>query len=237
MYEQLHQTTTRSLLSSPALDDMSGAFRDRAHAARVLLELGVLQGESQPHLVVFSPGGHAVAREIERICEIPLTRAAVAEFSSPWPGGPVFGAAAFDGTVIVDEELKERCSVSRQEFLRLVEGAYERVSGIVEKTNRGAAFPVLDGQTAVVVDDGWSSSLAIRSAMAAVRHAGAPRVVLVLPVGQRTSVRLLSRSADLTYCASLRSCLGDLSDAYGPPLLPSLSSSHTWKSSASRVPR
>ena len=207
--------STAALRSARTLDDIDGNFRDLAHTARFLLRRGILV-ERQPHLVAFSPGGLALAREIERSSEIPLTRAAVAEFPPPWPGGPVLGAAAFDGTIVVDEDLKELCSVSREEFHRLVEGAYERVAELVEADRDSGAFPDLNGQTAIVVDDGLSATLATRSAMAAVRNAGAPRVVLVLQMGQRRSVQQLSRLADLTYCASLRSSCGYLSAARAP---------------------
>jgi predicted phosphoribosyltransferase len=222
MHETRHVRSTPSLKSSRALDDMDSTFRDRPHAARYLLDLGILRGESRPHLVAFTPGGLKVAREIERLSEIPLTCAPVAEFSPPWPGGPVFGAAAFDGTVVVDEELKRFCSVSRDEYHRLVEGAYERVAGLVEENEDGAAFPDLKGQTAIVVDDGRSGPLAVRSTIAAVRNSGAPRVVLGLPMGERRCVRQLSRIADMTYCASLRSGRGNLSAAYAPANLHSL---------------
>jgi predicted phosphoribosyltransferase len=216
---------------------MDSTFRDRAHAARFLLDLGILKSESRPHLVAFTQGGLEVAREIERLSEIPLTCAAVAEFSPPWPGGPVFGAAAFDGTVVVDEELKRFCSVSRDEFHRLVEGAYERVAGLVENYEDGAAFPDLKGQTAIVVDDGRGGPLAARSAMAAVRNAGATRVVLGLPMGARRCVQQLSRIADMTYCASLRSSRSNLSAAYAPANLSGLLSHYARYTSGIRAPR
>ena len=130
--------------------------------------------------------------------------AAVTALAPAWLGGPIFGAAAFDGTVVIDAALKAACSVSRENYQRNVEAAYESLAELVDHYRGDRPFPDLSGGTAIVVDDGLSVPLVTRVAIAAARNAGARRVVLALPTGHRYGVQQLMQSADLTYCASLR---------------------------------
>jgi predicted phosphoribosyltransferase len=216
MQAAIDQARLGLLKSSKTLDDIDGTFRDRAHAGRCLLDMGLLAREVNPQLVAFGPGGMVVAREMCRVSREPVAFAEVAELAPPWLGGPVFGAAAFDGSVVVDHELKDLCSVTREEFHRLVEQAYEVVARLVERRRGEMGFPDLRGRTAVVVDDGLSAPFAARAAIAAVRNAGAHRVVFALPVGYRRTMLGLCSVADLVFCASLRSPGRELSAAYAP---------------------
>lgn len=203
---QLQRTNSERVIlkSARVLDNIDDAFRDHVHAAHFLLDMGILLGETRAHLISFAPGGHSVAQVIANTSGVLLDQAAVTALSPAWLGGPIFGAAAFDGTVVIDEELKAACSVSRHDFHRNVERAYETLAELVEQSRGDSPFPDLSLQTAIVVDDGLSSPLVTRVAMAAARNAGARRVVLAMPIGHRHDVQQLTQWADLTYCASIR---------------------------------
>jgi putative phosphoribosyl transferase len=187
-----------AMMASPVSE---GRVRADMHAASLLLDWQGLRAERCPHLVAFTKPGMMVAQDIARICNCPLDYAAVAELPPCWPGGPVLVAAAFDGTVIVDEELRSECEVSVGEQDRLLEKAYERVASLLEAEAFEQEFPDLSGKTAIVVDDGLSSELATRVAIAAVRNAGARRVVLALPKGARKNVQPLWKLTDRIYRA------------------------------------
>ncbi len=209
-----HQPRSFLFKSVQALQDMNGTFRDRAHAGRLMIEWGVMQGEPSPYLIASTPGGLVVAEEMARISKTPVSFARVQELEPPWPAGPIVGAVAFDGTLVVDEVLRDLCSVTRDDFRRLIDSAFARISSSPLQGVRSNGFPSLRERTAIIVDDGLAGPLTLRVVVALARNAGARRVVLSLPVGHRRMVKRLSEAADLTYCASLRSSRGDLAAAY-----------------------
>jgi predicted phosphoribosyltransferase len=194
---------TNSLRSARALDDVEEPFRSAAHAAEFLLQMGLMLGEVSPHLIAFTAGGTLLADELAARCGCPSVFAPVGEIHSPWIGGPTLGAVAWDGTLLIDGVIKAACGVSSEEFRKLLENAYDRTKAILDARLGEGAFPDLREQTAIVVDDGCAAPIVTRVAIAAARNAGARRVVVAVPGGQRHSIRSVANAADITYCANL----------------------------------
>lgn len=176
-----------------------------AQVAGHLIDMGILSSEWRPKLLAFGEGGWLLAREISRISGVEAAFVAVAELAPAWPGGPVFAAAAFDNTVIVDDAMKEICAVSRNQFHKLVEAAYQQVSEIARRHGAETTSPDLCKRTAILIDDGLSTLLATRAAIAAMRNGGAQRVVFVAPAAARRNMQQLADEIDLSYCGTQRS--------------------------------
>jgi predicted phosphoribosyltransferase len=54
------------------------------------------------------------------------------------------------------------------------------------------------------VDDGLASGFTMRVAVAALRNAGAGRIVVAVPTAHRHSAEMITRDVEALYCANIR---------------------------------
>jgi putative phosphoribosyl transferase len=169
-------------------------FEDRTHAGRLLAD-ALLDHASDDVVVLALPrGGVVVGVEVARALSAPLDLVIPRKVGHP--DFPEYGIAAVAeaGEVVANEA--ETARVDRGWFERAV--AAQRA----EAQRRRAAYlggrPAMDlaGRTAIVVDDGIATGLTMRAAVRDVRHRGAARVVVAVPVAPADAVAALRASVD-----------------------------------------
>src|SRR2546429_63803 len=161
---------------------VSGRFRDRAEAGRLLGErLGPLAGRGDVVVLALPRGGVPVAREVARALGAPLDVFLVRKLGLPGQPELAMGAIASGGTRVLNEELVRE--------LRLDDALIERVAEReeAELVRREQAYrgerppPDLRDRTVVLVDDGLATGATMRAAVAAVRSREPERVVVAVP--------------------------------------------------------
>lgn len=162
---------------------MQPLFHDRAAAGRVLAEV-----VPQAELVVgVARGGVAVAAEVARALEVPLTAVDVERVDD---FGRRLGAATANGPpylLVPEAEVEGVLARARLEAERL------------EARLEHARLPV-EGRDALVVDDGAITGLTLAAACAWAGAAGATRVVAAVPVAHVEGLRRLAEAADEVVC-------------------------------------
>ena len=114
--------------------------------------------------------------------------------------GVGFGAVAFDGSVLLDPA--RAATVGEQAVAQGIAATRARVERR-QRLFRGAAAPLaLAGRPAILVDDGIAAGLTMRAAVAAVRKAGAGRIVIAVPTAQWETLERLD--ADVVVCPNVR---------------------------------
>ena len=188
----------------PELRDRVGVFRDRSHAGQVLA--GMLAGfrAGDAALLAIPAGGLPVAAAIAPALELPLDVAVVSKITLPWNTEVGYGAVAFDGTVRINRDLSRRLALGEEEIGRGIAATLAKVRRRVAELGGADCAPDLSRRTAILVDDGLASGFTMRTAVEAVRKAGAIRVVVAVPTGSLHSVEDLAREADDLYCANVR---------------------------------
>ncbi|MER6973152.1 phosphoribosyltransferase [Nocardioides sp. NPDC000445] len=158
-------------------------FEDRVDAGRRLgRRLAYLRGEGA--VVLGLPrGGVPVAFEVAQELHAPLDVIVVRKLGLPFQPELAMGAIGEGGYEVLDRPLIAHAGVTDQE-LHLVESRERsELESRVRRLRRGRDPLDLTGRVALIVDDGIATGATARVACEAVRHKGARRVVLAVPVG------------------------------------------------------
>jgi putative phosphoribosyl transferase len=198
----------------PKLRNRIRVFRDRALAGKVLA--GMLEEFRSSHAMVMGipAGGIAVAVEIARELHLPLEIAVVSKITLPWNSEAGYGAVAFDGTVILNEEFLSRLNLNDQEIQTGIKKTEQKVSRRVTMFRGNRPFPDFK-RPIILVDDGLASGFTLRVAIKALRGNGATNLILAVPTAHSESVQMILEEVEAIYCPNLRSGLSfAVADAY-----------------------
>jgi len=198
----------------PKLRNRVQVFRDRASAGKVLAGMLVEYQGSDAVVMGIPAGGMAVAVEIARELHLPLDIAVVSKITLPWNTEAGYGAVAFDGTVILNEELLSRLNLSDQEIQAGIKNTEQKVSRRVTMFRGDRPLPDFK-RPIILVDDGLASGFTLRVAIKALRRNGATNLILAVPTAHSESVKRVVEEVEAIYCSNLRSGLSfAVADAY-----------------------
>lgn len=191
--------TWRSRLGE-ARDGRPLFFADRREAGRRLAPFLTHLKERDAVVLGLPRGGVPVAAEVAASLEIPLDVIVVRKLGAPWQPELAMGAIGegdvrvlneevvslygLDESLIGDVEAKERAELRRR---------------VGEFRGSDPAIP-LDGQTAVIVDDGVATGSTALAAVDVARALGARRIVVAAPVASRRAADMLGERADEVVC-------------------------------------
>ncbi|TNY36521.1 phosphoribosyltransferase [Thermomonospora catenispora] len=182
-------------------------FADRAEAGRVLGELLMPHGLSDPLVLALPRGGVPVAAEVAGRLGGPDRPAAMDVLVTRKIGYPLqpelgVGAVAEGGEPVFDRSLLERLGLTEADLADTVARERAELARRVHVYRGGRPLPDPAGRAVVVVDDGLATGVTARAALRAVRARGPARLLLAAPVGAPDSVRALAGEADeIVVCA------------------------------------
>jgi putative phosphoribosyl transferase len=178
----------------------SQTYPDRVTAGRYLATALVRERLVRPVVLALPRGGVPVACEVADALLAPLDVLLVRKLGAP--GQPELGLGAIsEGDVeVVDDRLLAALQVSPQTLSAIAARERAELDRRVA-LYRGDRTPIdVDDHDAVVVDDGIATGGTARAAIEVLRHRGARRVVVAVPVAPADTVEELSRLADLVVC-------------------------------------
>jgi putative phosphoribosyl transferase len=202
------------IVDLPKLRNRVRVFRDRASAGKVLA--GMLEKYRGSHAMVMGipAGGMAVAVEIARELDLPLDIAVVSKITLPWNSEAGYGAVAFDGTVMLNEELLSRLNLSNQEIQAGIKKTEQKVARRVAMFREDRPLPDFK-RPIILVDDGLASGFTLRVAIKALRQNNATNVILGVPTAHSESIQMILEEVEAIYCPNLRSGFSfAVADAY-----------------------
>ncbi|SFP84174.1 Predicted phosphoribosyltransferase [Variovorax sp. OK605] len=162
-------------------------FQDRADAGRRLAEfLTHYRGAPRTVVLALPRGGVPVGVEVARALNLPLDVLVVRKLGFPGHEEYAAGAIAAGGVRVTGEpgvDLSRTCDREQRELARR------------ERAYRGDRAPlVLQGMTAILVDDGLATGLSMRAAIIAARSLGASTVVAAVPVGNAPACQAMKEA-------------------------------------------
>jgi putative phosphoribosyl transferase len=177
-------------------------FADRAEAGRALAErLGFYRGTDSV-VSALPRGGVPVAAEVARALGLPLTLTLVRKVGVP--GHEELAAAAIAGPkgeyMIENKAIVRAAGLDREHLDALAMHERDELRRRADRYLAGRAEVPVAGRTVLVIDDGLATGATMEAAVAALRAAGAEKVLVAVPVGAADTVAKLTRVADEVLC-------------------------------------
>lgn len=170
-------------------------FEDRKDAgqqlAKKLLEYA---GMRDVLLYALPRGGAVVAAEIAKELHLPFDVIVTRKVGAPWDEEYAIGALAETGECIWNEA--ERASVDQQALARIVEREQKEAIRRVAAYRDQKPLPSFQGKMIFLIDDGIATGLTMRAAIAAARHQGAARIIVIAPHGAHDTLQALRKEVD-----------------------------------------
>lgn len=196
---------TGRIIENRSLRDRLSVFENRTDAGRQLAAtLSTLETIAEPVIYAIPAGGVPPGLEVARALKAPLRMAVVRKVQIPWNPEAGFGAVTWNGQVFLNRPLMDALDLSEAEVNAAVAKARKNVEERIEKFAGGREEPGIEGQDAILIDDGLATGYTMLAAIEAAR-AGSPRqVVVAVPTGSLSAVNFIARQADLVICLNVR---------------------------------
>ncbi|MDE3245855.1 MAG: phosphoribosyltransferase [Acidobacteriota bacterium] len=181
---------------------LSGRFRDRRHAGRLLAKALLHLKTEAPIVLALPRGGVPVAAEAALALEAPLDIVVVRKIGAP------FQKELGVGALVLLDRPEVVWNLSLLAELGLIESRLRSdvEEQEIEARRRLALYrgdrptPDLKGRTVVLVDDGLATGITAQAALQGLRRAQPARLVLAIPVAPPDTLARLSCEADEIVC-------------------------------------
>ncbi len=211
----MKSTTNEKLVERDDLRGRTAVFTDRRDAGQVLAEMLRDDDLCDGVVLAIPAGGIPVAGPVAEACGLELEVAVVSKITLPWNPEAGYGAVAFDGSVLLNEDLVRHLGLSEEEVQRGIEETRRKVARRREALRGDGPMPDLSGTTAILVDDGLASGFTMRCALEALAGRRVSRSIVAVPTAHDEALDRVADLADAVYCANVRSAMPfAVADAY-----------------------
>lgn len=183
---------------------MAALFTDRLEAgARLLPRLRAVLPKGADGVVIALPrGGVPLARGIAQGLGLPLDVVLVRKIGLP--GQPELAVAALtDGEapeMQINRDVARGAGLSDADIARLAAPARAEIARRRALWHGARPMRAVRGKTVIVVDDGIATGASMRAALAWLKHQGAARLIVAVPVAPREVLPLIADLADEVIC-------------------------------------
>lgn len=176
-------------------------FEDRKEAGHVLGETVRRLAPVDAVVLGLPRGGVPVAAEVAWAVGAPLDVLLVRKLGAPLQPELAIGAVV-DGKspdVVLNEDIIGELGLGEDE---IAAETRKQLAIIAERRKTYGNRPpiVLEGRTAIVVDDGAATGATMRVALKGLKRRGVRRLIAAVPVASRSAVELLGQEADDVAC-------------------------------------
>jgi putative phosphoribosyl transferase len=170
-------------------------FPNREQAGRELAaQLSKFQNQ-QPIVMPVPNGGVPVAIPVAQSLKASLLPVPIRSLHVPWQHETIFGYVTHQGELHLNQPLVGQMRLTQPEIRRIARKVQLTLQ--LDLESWGVIVPnSLQGKTALLIDDGMHSGWTMFSAVEAVKHLGAVRIVAAVPVTHFRAKRFVGRHCD-----------------------------------------
>jgi putative phosphoribosyl transferase len=176
-------------------------FHDRREAGQLLAaHLTKYAGHYDVVILGLPRGGVPVAFEIARALKAPLDVFVVRKLGVPWQPELAMGAIAGEGIEVLNDDVVTAYNISPHVIRGVAEREGQELQRRLRQYRGDRPFPVLAGQTVILVDDGLATGSTMRAAVRAVRQQNPKAIVVAVPVAALSTCEEFRREVDDIVC-------------------------------------
>jgi putative phosphoribosyl transferase len=194
----------QNVVDIPELRDEVYAFVDRADAGSTLANMLERYKNSDAVVLAVPAGGVPVGAVIAQNLSLTFDVLVVSKITLPWNTEAGYGAAAFDGTVRLNERLLPGLGLREDEIQQGIAETKNKVTRRFTNLRGDKPLPEVSKQPVIVVDDGLASGFTLLVGVEALRKAGASQIIVAVPTGHGNSVQMMADRVEAVYCANIR---------------------------------
>jgi putative phosphoribosyl transferase len=203
------------IVEVPRLRDRVRVFRDREHAGEILSDMLTSYGGGRAVVLAVPSGGVPCAAVVAEKLRLPLEAAIVSKITLPWNSEVGYGAVAFDGTVLLNEELIRDLALTDEDVRTGQDDTLRKVARRVKKYYGDEPYHIVSDRAVILIDDGLASGFTLLTAVEALRKYAARDIAIAVPTGSFAVVHRMARHVNVIYCANIRSGMSfAVADAY-----------------------
>ena len=180
---------------------MPAIYADRRAAGNQLAQhLQSFSSDTTAVILALPRGGVPVGYELARQLQLPLDVFLVRKLGVPGHEELAMGAIASGGVRVLNQEVVRSLEIPAEVVDSVAREEQEELNRRGRLYRAGRPAPELRGKTVILVDDGLATGSTMRVAVAAVRQAGAGRILVAIPVAPSDTCERLAREADSVVC-------------------------------------
>ncbi|WP_188552261.1 phosphoribosyltransferase [Edaphobacter dinghuensis] len=179
-------------------------FHDRRHAGELLAGLlADYRSQAQTVVLALPRGGVPVARAVADALALPLDLLLVHKIGALTEPELAIGAVAADGTIVLDERAIAAMRIPEGLLKATIDREQTELARRSHLYRGDQPALTLEGQTAILIDDGLATGYTMLAAVGAAHRLGASRIVVAIPVALQSTIDRLRREADAVVCVDV----------------------------------
>jgi putative phosphoribosyl transferase len=176
-------------------------FHDRREAGRLLAPLlQQFSGRDDVVVLALPRGGVPVAFEVAMAIGVPLDTFTVRKLGVPGHEEFAMGAIGNGGAYVLNEETIEALGISHDEIVRVAQRECQELDRREHLYRDHRKYPVIEGKTVILVDDGLATGTSMLVAVDALRRKRPAKIVVAVPVASIEACSSLREHADEVIC-------------------------------------
>ncbi len=193
-----------NVVDEPALRNCRHVFVDRTQAGEVMVEKLRCYGASETCVLAIPSGGIPVACTVSEKLGCSMDLILVRKIPVPWSPEAGLGAITLDGVMVLNDHLVEVLGLGEEEIATLASQVISIIRARAKKFRLTTPQAPLEGKSVIVIDDGLASGYTMLAAVKSVRKHQPKEVVVAVPTGSTSAVRLVAQVSDRVICLNIR---------------------------------
>jgi putative phosphoribosyl transferase len=184
-------------------------YRDRPHAGEMLAER--LKSYSRENLVLLVipnggvPVGFAIFKRFHRVNPtVGFNLIIVRKIPIPYNTEAGFGAITIDGTIILNEPLVARISLTEPQIKKAASNVLEDMKARLRTYGIETQKFELKDKVVILIDDGIASGFTMIAAVKSIQKYHPQKIVIAVPTAPRSSVERVAPLVDEIVCPDIQ---------------------------------